>query len=148
VIDHTLRIEAPAAQVWQGIVDLDRYPEWNPFVVACRSTLVPGDSIEMRVRLFGSLAQPQRETIFEHEPGRRLSYGLAPNALGALASLRSHEVEAITPTATRYRSHFELSGWLSPVVAGLLGGRLRVGFEAMSQAIRRRAEQLAATAGS
>lgn len=147
VIDHVLRVAAPAERVWAVIVDFDAYPEWNPFVVACRSTLVPGDPIEMRVRLVGPVVQPQRETVFEHEPGRRFRYGLAPGALGALASSRSHEVKALGPGASEYRSHFELSGWLAPVVRALLGARLRAGFAAMSEGIQRRAEQREGASG-
>jgi hypothetical protein len=39
-------------------------------------------------------------------------------------------------------SHFELSGWLAPLVSLLLGSRLRAGFAAMSAAIAARAEAL------
>ncbi len=141
-IDHILRVEAPAETVWRVIVDFDAYPEWNPFVVGCSSTLVPGEPIDMRVALLGPTL-PQRETIFEHEPGRRMVYGLAPNFTGALASNRTHEVEPLGPESCEYRSHFELSGWLSPVVRVLLGARLRAGFTAMSEGIRVRAESIA-----
>jgi hypothetical protein len=138
-IDHVLEIEAPAERVWAVIVDLDAYPAWNPFVVACQSTLVAGDPIWMRVRIFRFFVQPQRETIFEHVPGRRLRYGLAPLPLGALASDRCHEVESLGPDRTRYRSHFELRGWLAPLVRWLLGARLARGFGAMSDALAVRA---------
>ncbi|MEO6029318.1 MAG: SRPBCC domain-containing protein [Candidatus Binatia bacterium] len=141
-IDHTLEIAAPAATVWSVITDLDRYPEWNPFVIACRSTLEPGRPIDMRVRVFPGFAQPQRETIFEHVPGRFLSYGVAPMPLGMLASTRSHEVTALGADRTRYDSRFELRGWLAPVVKALLGGRLAGGFAAMSAGIKTRAEML------
>jgi hypothetical protein len=142
LITQTLEVAAPAATVWSVITDLARYPEWNPFVVASRSTLEPGTPIVMRVRVFPFLAQPQRETIFEHEPGRRLSYGIPMRPLGSLASHRSHEVAAITAERTRYVSRFELSGWLAPLVAALLGGRLARGFGSMSAAIKTRAETL------
>ena len=138
-VDHVLEIAAPAERVWSVIVDLDAYPLWNPFVVACRSTLAVGDPIWMRVRVFRFLSQPQRETIFEHVPGRRLCYGLAPLPLGALASQRCHEVEPLGPDHTRYRSHFELRGWLAPLVRLLLGARLAHGFGAMSNALADRA---------
>lgn len=141
-ITETLDIAAPAETVWTVITDLDRYPEWNPFVVACRSTLQPGSPIDMRVRVLPFVAQPQRETIFEHAPGRLLSYGLAPLPLGALASRRSHVVESVAPERARYVSDFRLDGWLAPVVQGLLGRRLAAGFAAMSTAIKARAEAL------
>jgi hypothetical protein len=62
--------------------------------------------------------------------------------LGSLASRRSHEVTALTPDRSRYVSHFELTGWMAPVVEALLGSRLRHGFTAMSGAIKTRAESL------
>ncbi len=142
LITHALDVAAPAPTVWEVVTDLPRYPEWNPFVVACRSTLEPGMPITMRVRVLPFLAQPQRETIVEHVPGRRLRYGIAPLPFGALASDRSHTVEATDETHSRYRSHFELGGWLAPVVAALCGRRLEQGFAAMSAAIKTRAEAL------
>jgi uncharacterized protein YndB with AHSA1/START domain len=139
---HTIEIAAPAERVWQVIVDLDRYPEWNPFVVACRSSLRVGEPIEMRVRVFPFVAQPQRETILEHEPGRLLCYGLPRRGSGALVSRRCHEVEAQGASRARYVSRFELEGWMEPVVRTLLGRRLAAGFAAMSAAIGERAESL------
>jgi len=142
-IEQEIWIDAPAERVWEVVSDLASYPEWNPFVVSCRSTLAPGDPIAMRVRIFAQFAQPQREVILEHEPGRWLCYGLAPSRLGALASRRSHEVTPVDAARTRYVSHFELSGWLAPLVKWLLGSRLRAGFGGMSAALAARSETLA-----
>jgi hypothetical protein len=142
-IEQEIWIDAPAEQVWAVVSDLARYPEWNPFVVSCASTLVPGDPIAMRVRIFARFAQPQRERILEHEPGRWLCYGLPPSRIGALASRRSHEVSPAGAARARYVSRFELSGWLAPIVRWLLGARLRAGFGAMTTALKERAEALA-----
>jgi hypothetical protein len=143
VIEHEIWVDAPVERVWEVISDLVSYPLWNPFVVSCASTLVPGDPIAMRVRIFGRFAQLQREQILEHEPGRWLCYGLPPSRIGALASRRSHEVSPAGDARTRYVSRFQLSGWLAPLVKWLLGSRLRAGFAAMSAAIAARAEALA-----
>jgi uncharacterized protein YndB with AHSA1/START domain len=143
-IEHVLEIDAPAETVWRVITDLDRYPEWNPFVVSCRSSLVVGEPIDMRVRVLPVFAQPQRETILEHEPGRRLCYGVPRHPTGALESRRCHHVEALGPARSRYTSRFELSGWLAPVVRVLLGRRLALGFTAMSEGIQGRARSLKA----
>lgn len=141
VIDDVREIAAPPATVWEVITDLPAYPEWNPFVVACRSTLVVGEPIAMRVRLLPWFTQPQTETVLEHVPGERLCYGLAGGTLGAITSRRSHELHALGPRRTRYRSHFELSGWLAGVVRALLGAHLERGFRAMTDAIQERAER-------
>src|SRR3546814_13718927 len=67
---------------------------------------------------------------------------MKPAPLGALSSFRSHDVEAIDGTRTRYRSYFQLQGWIKPLVLGLLRSRLEAGFAAMTAGIERRAEEL------
>lgn len=140
VIDRQLQIDAPPELVWEVITDFARYPDWNPFLLKCESTLKPGDPIDLRVRIF-SIPQPQREWIHEHVPGRRFAYHMAPVPLGTLSSLRSHEVEA-AGGGTRYHSHFELNGWMAPVVKFLLGSRLEKGFAGMTEGIQKRAQAL------
>ena len=143
VIEHVLDIDAPPAVVWQVLTDLPRYGEWNPFVIECRSTLVPGEPIDLRVRLRAK-PQDQREWMVEMEAGKGFAYRMKPFPLGALASRRSHHLEALADGRTRYRSHMQLSGWLMPLVRTLLGANLQRGFSEMSEAVRSRAEQLAA----
>jgi len=142
VIDATLDIEAPAELVWSVITDFPRYGEWNPFLPGCSSTLKPGDPIDLQVRLFASGPRPQREWILSHTPGREFSYRMKPAPLGALCSRRSHNVTALGPGRCRYESHFELAGWLQPLVRGLLGSKLEQGFAGMTAGIKKRAESL------
>ena len=141
-LDQSVEIGVRPEVVWNVITDLACYPDWNPFVVACESTLGVGEPIAMRVRVIPFFAQSQTETVFEHEPGHRLSYGLREVPLGALRSLRSHLVVPAGTDGARYESHFELSGWLAPLVRVLVGAQLERGFKAMTEAIATRAEEL------
>jgi hypothetical protein len=142
VLRDSLVIGAPVAGVWEVIADLPRYPEWNPFVVGARSSLVAGEPISMRVRLFPHFSQPQRETVFECIPQQRLCYGVAGSRWNALRSRRCHELRPDGPERSHYCSNFELGGWLAPVTRRLLGRRLERGFEAAAQALKERAELL------
>ncbi len=141
VIDLSREIDAPPPVVWDVVTNLAAYPEWNPFVVACRSGLKAGDPIVMQVRLFPWFTQSQTEAVFEHVPQARLCYGLTGGRAGAIVSRRCHEIAAGTAGRTHYRSRFELSGWFSPVVAAMLGSRLEHGFRSMTDALQKRAEQ-------
>lgn len=141
VIDAAMEIDAPAELVWQVITDFPRYGEWNPFVTECRSSLIPGEPIDMVVRL-GGRPRRQREWIRSHTPGHELSYSMRPVALGTLHSLRSHTLTPLGDHRTRYESHFELNGWLHPVVVALLGKHLKAGFAGMTAGIQQRAESL------
>ncbi len=147
-IRYSHKIQASAQQVWDVIADLPAYPRWNTFVEHCESSLLVGDPIRMKVRVLPFMAQGQTEFIFEHEPGRLLSYGIKPAPLGAMKSYRSHRVESLGEGLARYDSHFELSGWFAPVVGVLLGSFLRDGFRRMSQGIADEAERRASLVGS
>ncbi len=142
VIDSERTIAAPLAVVWDVLTDLPRYGEWNPFCIECRSTLKPGDPIDMRVRL-RSRPQSQRETIFEHVPNEYFCYGLDGGWLKAITSNRCQRLTAIDAQHTLYQSHFELSGWLMPLVRGLFRKNLEDGFRTMADGVKRRAEFLA-----
>ncbi|WP_280357211.1 SRPBCC domain-containing protein [Nocardia otitidiscaviarum] len=142
VIDKSVEIDAPAELVWQVLTDVDRYGEWNPFVLGCETTLEPGSPIDMRVRLIGPRPRTQREFIRSHTPGKEFSYTMKPVPLGTLHSERSHTVTALSAERCRYDSHFALAGWLSPVVTAIMGGALRQGFAGMTDAVKQRAESL------
>ncbi|WP_036501295.1 SRPBCC domain-containing protein [Nocardia aobensis] len=142
VIDDTVEIDAPAEVVWKVLTDLGSYGEWNPFVAECRSTLEPGDPIEMQVRLGSPKPRKQVEYVRTHTPGTEFSYSMKPVPLGILHSLRSHTVTPLDNGRTRYRSHFELGGLLRPVVTLALGKALHSGFGGMTAAVKERAESL------
>lgn len=141
-INHKLSVDAPTETVWNVISDLDAYGEWNPFVVACRSSLEVNSPINMKVRVLPFFAIPQKETIFEHDPQKKLSYGISL-PFDALKSYRSHEVKTTDSGATEYISTFELSGWLSPLVKWMLEKNLQNGFTGMSDGIQARSQRLA-----
>ncbi|WP_024805086.1 SRPBCC domain-containing protein [Nocardia sp. BMG51109] len=142
VIDDSVDIDAPAEVVWKVLTDFAGYGEWNPFVRACHSTLEPGAAIDMRVRLVGSRPMNQREWVRTHTPGTEFSYSMKPVPLGALHSMRSHTLTPLADGRCRYASHFEIGGWLQPVVAATLGTALRRGFGGMTEAVKQRAEQV------
>jgi hypothetical protein len=143
VIDDTVEIDASAEVVWQVLTDFPRYGEWNPFCVSAEAVLAPGEPITMRVRLLGPGEKKQREWIRSVTPGTGFTYCMTPMPLGALHSRRSHTLTPLGADRCRYDSHFELGGWLLPVVTGVMGGALRRGFGAMTAAVAQRAVQVA-----
>lgn len=141
-VRDVLEIAAPPERVWNVIIDLPRYPEWNPFVIAARSTLVVGDPIDLRVRLVPGLPITQHEFVTECVAGQRLCYGIRPLPAGLLRSRRCQEVRAAGGGHSHYTSEFELSGRLAPLTRLLLGTRLEAAFRAAAAALKRRAEAL------
>jgi hypothetical protein len=140
---------AALADTGYGAVGIEVSPALArlPRRTAPRPKVRVGSPITMRVRLLPGPALSQREKIFEHVPGERLCYGLEGAFFGSVSSRRCHVVSNAGSSITRYESRFVLGGRLAPVVRALLGRRLARGFEAMTQALRLRAEALAREGG-
>jgi hypothetical protein len=140
VITEIADIDAPTDVVWRVLTDFDAYEAWNPFALRCASSMVPGEPIDMYVRLGPGKPRKQREWMRTHTPGLEFSYTMKPVPLGALRSLRSQSVTALENGRTRYVSYFELHGWLRPLVTILYGRSMRRGFAGMTAGLRGRAE--------
>ncbi|QTX03771.1 SRPBCC domain-containing protein [Agromyces archimandritae] len=146
-IVETVDIDAAPEAVWRVLTEFGEYASWNPFIVACASTLVPGDPIDMHVRLGPGEPREQREWITSYAAGAGFAYSMKPIPFGALRSHRSHEIVPLGDGRSRYTSRFEVHGWLAPLVVAMQGAALRRGFAGMTDGLRRRAETLAAGEG-
>ena len=144
----TASIAAPLEVVWAVMLDLDRYPDWNPFVVqvdgpAGRPAAV-GDELVLHVRWAGGRGVTTRERITRLEPPgaeRRATleydFGGPLATLGLVRGRRLQEVEGGPPGSTRYRTAERLHGLLAfaaPI------GRVQDGFERHAAALKARAE--------
>lgn len=143
-------IEAPIDLVWSVMLDTDRYPEWNPFIVRIdhpddRPPEVD-DTIVLHVHWHtgGSARSIERvRTLEGPTDGRRavLEYTYV-GAFGVLGLVRGRRIQelsrvddAVTGYSTRERLHGPLS-WAVPL------GRVQDGFERHARALKERAEAL------
>lgn len=139
-IEFLCEIAAPKEVVWQVVTDFAAYGEWNPFVTACDAELRAGAPISMTVVL-GKNVRDQVEFVSQIIPGELFEYRMKP--VGPLLhSYRQHEVIGLDDGNTRYRSTFELKGWLSGLVGLSLGPALQDGFQGMTDSLVSRAESL------
>jgi hypothetical protein len=142
-------IEAPAELIWGIIVDVARYPEWNPFNVRATSPLEIGAPIRMRVRMMGGLFgkwpggwfQSQVEYIRANVPGEKICWG-ADMAGGRIVAERCQWLERVDETQVRYINEDEIGGPLAPFVMRVFGSSMQVGFDAVAQALKVRAERM------
>ena len=42
-IETKIRINASPKQVWDVLIDFERYPEWNPFIKSIKGIAIKGD---------------------------------------------------------------------------------------------------------
>lgn len=137
---HTeIEIAAPAEVVWGILTDLDRYPEWNPFIVSSEGTAAVGEKLVNRMEPPGGRAMDFRPTVTEVEPNAVFEW------LGRLGLPRifdgrhRFELEA-GPTGTRFVQSEQLDGLLVRPLRKSLDTHTLAGFEALNAALKDRAE--------
>lgn len=138
-------IEAPAADVFRVLDDLDRYPDWNPFTTRVITDRVIGGQVELHVNMPGSGLRVQRERFTGYVPGERLSWGLRWGGGVLLDCDRVQQVEAQPDGTTRYVTYERFNGLLGGLVVHLYGAAVRRGFEQCADALALRVKTLRAT---
>ena len=146
VTSVTVEIAAPAAFVWDVLVDYASYPEWNPYTIAVATTLEIGEPIDL------TLPSPDgsegtmlnREFIRVVDPPHHLRYDTGEEYLGLLG-VRDQYVTELGPDRCSYHTTDTLSGELADLVMESNGDWIKDGFDSVASALKTRAEQLLAT---
>jgi uncharacterized protein YndB with AHSA1/START domain len=146
VTSVTVQIEAPAAFVWDVLVDYPNYPEWNPYTIAAETTLELGDLIDLTLpQVDGSDGTfINREFIRVVDPPHHLRYDTGEEMDGILG-LRDQWITELGPDRCEYYTTDTLSGELADLVMETTGEWIQNGFDAVAHALKARSEQLYAT---
>jgi uncharacterized protein YndB with AHSA1/START domain len=68
-----IEIQASPEKVWQVLTDLDKYPEWNPFIHHAVGTAKMGKKVDITFRS-GSKDMTLHCTVIREEPNRELCW--------------------------------------------------------------------------
>jgi len=142
IISDKVEIHAPREIVWDILVDLKRYPEWNPFTYRVDSTLRPGDPIDLYVRMPIRGDRLQTEQVKVVDRPRELSWGMKLGFEFLVKALREQHLEKVSDTSCTYQTSDALAGLLTPLVVSLFKADMQNGFNSMAYALKTRAEQI------
>ena len=140
VSSDSIDIEAPVQRVWEILVDVERYGEWNPFTTRVDTSLEVGSSVDLYVTL-GPFRLKQPELIQDVVPTSLLAWGMTMGARWLLKTRREQRLEPLGDSRCRYTTTDAFTGVLTPLVVLLFGGLIRRGFNAMALALKERAEE-------
>ena len=146
VTSVTVEIDAPAAFVWDVLVDYASYPEWNPYTIAVETTLEIGDRIDLTLPNPDGSAGTMlnREFIRIVDPPHHLRYDTGEEYPGLLGC-RDQYVTELGSDRCSYHTTDTLSGELADLVMETNGAWIKAGFDSVATALKTRAEQLLAT---
>ena len=141
---HTeITIEAAPEEVWSVLTDLDRYQEWNPFLVSAEGDVAVGQRLVNRLQPPGGRAQTFRPTITVVEPNRAFEWLGRLGLPGIFDGRHRFDLEPTDDGGTRlvHQEHFR--GLLVPFMRRMLDGSTREGFELMNEALKSTVESSA-----
>ena len=133
-------IHASAERIWQILIDFDRYPEWNPFVISILGR--PKLRERLKVTLLNTKGKP---TTFQPKITllkKNQVFGWLGNLwiVGLFDGHHIFEIQEMEQGRCRFLHREEFSGLLVPLFWKSLDTKVRTGFEAMNEKLKSMAE--------
>lgn len=140
-------IAAPAELVWSVLIDLARYPQWNPYTVKVESSLRLGEPVNLFLPHPGQPGELLHviEYLADFEPHRLLAWEMYARADNPDAARREQHIERTGPASCRYHTTDQFLGATADQVMANHGPWVQQGFDAVARALKVRAETLYAS---
>jgi hypothetical protein len=138
----TVDIDAPSDVVWAVLVDLDRYPLWNPFCLSAMSTLRIGAPVEMLLADYarGEGTFTNTEYVCAMVPERLLSWELVATEESPYAARRDQVIEPVDAERCRYYSTDAFLGSHAHEIMNETGHWVKRAFDDTALALKERSE--------
>ena len=136
-------IDATPERVWQVLIDLPAYPEWNPFITSAEGEFVEGERVTVSVPPASAFIQSRlRPTVVEVAPRRRLRLWSRVDRLGIPGLFDVEHTMTITDHDGGVRVWLQdrFGGLLAPVLIRSLNRHRLAAFNAMTVALKNRVE--------
>lgn len=143
-LTSTIDVDAGPDRVWQVLTDFAAYPEWNPFIVRAEGAIEPGARLSLRMQPASGRAVTLKPTLVEAAEGRRLRWSGRLGVPGLFDAEHVFTIEPREDGTTRLSQDEEFRGALVPLLARSLDRNTLPAFGAMNEALKRRAEEVAA----
>lgn len=137
----TVDINAPVSKVWEVLLDLDSYPEWNPFTVQIDADLSQlGSDVGLHVQMNPKKKIYQVEQLRVNDKEEQLSWGVTMVHPALLWAQRDQVLTMIDENTTRYVTVDVFKGLLVPLMMAFYGKDIKRGFDAIALALKARCE--------
>jgi hypothetical protein len=139
-IETEIEINGTATQVWEVLTDFGRYPEWNPFILRIAGTLQTGSKLRAVVQTphFPKITiQPLLLKVEAEHELRWLGHWVVPKIFDGE---HLFAIEPLGESKVNFVQKELFTGLLVPLLWRKMAGNILLGFENMSQALKKRVE--------
>ena len=135
-IQTQIVIQAPKEKVWQVLMDFEKYPDWNPFILSITGEAKTGCKIA--VKFEEMTFKPKVKIVEENSTFEWLGHLLIPGIFDG-----RHRFELIDngDGTTTFKQSENFKGILVLLIKKKLVRDFQPKFEAMNEALKKRVEQ-------
>lgn len=138
---HTnIEIGASAEVIWNILTDFARYPQWNPFIKSIEGQMQQGAKLRVVIQPPGGKAMTFTPTLLVVHPQREFRWLGRLFIPGLFDGEHSFQIESTGTTTCRFVHEEKFSGLLVPLLWKSLNTTTRQGFQAMNEALKKKAE--------
>lgn len=138
VLDTSIDIDAPPRRVWDVLVDLPAWAEWNPFIPSIAGKLEVGASLRMTVTPPDMKPMEFTPKVFSVRPGEEIVWG-GGFLLFVYRGDHAIWLEPLPSGGTRFRQRERFMGPMV-LLMGRMFGPTEQGYHQMNRALKQRIE--------
>lgn len=135
-----VRIDLSASMVWDVLVDVEKYGEWNPFSPEAQTDFNVGSPIHVLLDMGSGKMKRLSLTIHAFDPPRLVSWGTVFGAGWIFRGVREQHLEPAGEMSCRYRCTERMTGLLAPMIMTLFGNHMRRSYTEVGRELKRYAE--------
>ena len=139
-LETAILIQASPERVWSILLNFDRYPHWNPFIVAIAGEPVVGRQLQVQLQLPGRTPQTFSPTVRVIEPEREFRWLGHLGVRGLFDGEHYFRIAPRGPGEVRLIHGEVFRGLLVRPIMAFLHRATRRGFVSMNEAIKQLAE--------
>lgn len=139
-LNTEIEIQAPVGKIWEILIDIEKYPEWNPFIKSVNSKFAEGEKFTASLHQPGSKPMTFKPKCIklEHEKELRwLGHFFIP---GLFDGEHIFELHSLENGNTKFIQREDMKGLLVPLFWKMVNTKTRKGFEMMNEKLKELAE--------
>jgi len=140
-VENRIGVQAPAEVIWEILSDIDGWPRWNPTYPEARGTLRIGAPLQLVEALPGLPRRELNVNVIDWVPETQILWG-ERQPLGLVSTVRFIEIETVAKAACIFSNGVQVDGMLADLYLHKHRRPLRLGFAAMSEALKEMSEAL------
>ena len=131
-----VEIKGSSEQVWRGLTQFEKYPEWNPFIRKISGELLDGAKLDVTISTFIGMNMDFKltvDSILQNRGMRWLGQTLMP---GLLDGKHYFEIKQLEGGKVQFVQYEQFSGLLLPVSWVFVSRSAKRNFESMNLGLK------------